>query len=106
MGCSGWGAAGLGQELRVWPEEKGISRASAVGSGSEQGLGEEREGLSLRIQLAWAQNPGKLKDGIRSSHCGSVVMNPTSILEDVGSIPGLTQWVKDLGVAVSCGLGL
>ena len=31
-----------------------------------------------------------------SSHCGSVVMNPASIHEDVSSIPGLTQWVKDL----------
>ena len=30
-----------------------------------------------------------------SSHCGSVVMNPTSIQEDVGLIPGLAQWVKD-----------
>ena len=31
----------------------------------------------------------------RSSHRGSVVMNPTSVHEDPGSIPGPTQWVKD-----------
>ena len=30
-----------------------------------------------------------------SSHHGSVVTNPTKIHEDVGSIPGLAQWVKD-----------
>ena len=43
---------------------------------------------------------------ILSSHCGSVVMNPTSIHEDVGSIPGLA-WLSRLriGVALSCGVG-
>ena len=30
-----------------------------------------------------------------NSHCGSVVMNPTRIHEDAGSIPGLAQQVKD-----------
>ena len=37
----------------------------------------------------------KVKIGVWSSHCGSVVMNPTSIHEDIGSIPGPVQWVKD-----------
>ena len=36
------------------------------------------------------------EDPTRSSHCGSVEMNLTSISKDVGSIPGLTQGVKGL----------
>ena len=35
------------------------------------------------------KNPG-------SSRCGSVVMNPTRIHEDLVLILGLAQWVKDL----------
>ena len=30
-----------------------------------------------------------------SSRHGSAVMNPTSIREDMGSVPGLPQWTKD-----------
>ena len=33
-----------------------------------------------------------------SSCCGAAETNPTSIHEDVGSTPGLTQWVGDPGL--------
>ena len=43
----------------------------------------------------WTQGTQKMKIKPRSSCCGSVVMNLTSTHEDMGSIPGLSQWVKD-----------
>ena len=40
----------------------------------------------------------------QSSCCGAADRNPTSIHDDVGLIPGLAQWIKNLAT-VSCGVG-
>ena len=44
-----------------------------------------------------AQSSLKSAQGGSSCH-GSAETNPPSIQEDVGLIPGLTQWVKDLAL--------
>ena len=36
-------------------------------------------------------------------YCGSVVMNPTRMHEDVGLIHGLAQWIKDLELPQTAG---
>ena len=46
---------------------------------------------SLKVGLCLLRN----KNVFRSSHCGSVEVNLTSIHEDTGSIPGPVQWVEE-----------
>ena len=51
----------------------------------------------------WPWRKGLLKMGFKKKIFGvpdvaQWLTNPTSTHEDVGSIPGLTQWVKDLAL--------
>ena len=63
--------------------------------------------LASLLHLCQLYLQNKLQESLRaasqplhvgSSHRGSAATILTSIHEDMGSIPGLTQWVKDLAL--------
>ena len=67
----------VGGEMRAWAE--GCRQVSGKRKKEGRAVGQRRTLLGKE----------------RSSHQGSAVMNPASPLEDAGTIPGLTQRVKD-----------
>ena len=59
-----------------------------------QGL-KARKNMCIFTAIKQVRDGNDQNDRTKSSHCGSVEMNPTSIHEDAGSIPGLAHWVKN-----------
>ena len=65
----------------------------------ELGWGPALEAGAASLGLSPPNLPPPIKkNGFWSSHYGSEVTNLTSIHEDLGLIPGLTQWVKELAL--------
>ena len=58
--------------------------------------------FAVKKKSRWYMTKFHLNVCTGSSHYGSAVTNLTSTHEHMGSIPGLTQWVKRSGIAMSC----
>ena len=73
----------------------GLSFSSAAGAQSVDSLW-THGAISPTSTFPQGHTRPNLKDNTPQSYCrGAVEMNPTSDHEVVGSIPGLTQWVRD-----------
>ena len=80
-------ACGAAQRLQEPNISQGTERCMLAGTYST--------GHETKLRDCWGSVHLRLYGG---SCCGSVSTNLTSIHEDVGLIPGLAQWVKDLAL--------
>ena len=107
------------EEFRVaWENQKRLYKTGDMCT--ESWRRSKNDGKWKRGCLSHAERPSCTKPGIwgglvygrriKNSVCwsscrGAVETNPTKNHEVAGLIPGLAQWVKGSGIAVSCGVG-
>ena len=85
----------LGGRAFTLMEKSSLQLVDRTAGGREQSSGSP---VTRRAFLLTAQKGHSLPLKVvspGSSRHGSAVMNPTSVHEDAGPIPGLAQWVKD-----------
>ena len=77
--------------LAPWRRLSGVGEEEAIGKLDLESGGDFAVALSQYTKVSW-----------RVPVVAQQVKNPTSIHADTGSIPGLTQWVKDPVLQTHC----